>query len=234
MKVVYTYARGGFFVNLALMVMKFEKISDKMALVEVDITATREHIPTIEYQIRTVKEHTRCATCDFPFDPIPKMVIIHLVYTICMWLNVSLLKLGVTGGLSPCELVTGRKVNYRRDCRDNFRAYLQASTDVVITNDWTPHSNCCISLVPSRNHQNLLKYFDLETGKVVLGRTFKHIPWPDRMIKKTRWWGCKNKSLMVKGNIKFLNRRVKSLTGTTKNYPNLKLRRINLRRITLI
>ena len=79
MKVVYTYACGGFIVNLALLDMESKTINNKMTLVEVNtMVAAREHVPDIERQIRTVKEHTRCAKCDFPFDPIPKMAIIHV------------------------------------------------------------------------------------------------------------------------------------------------------------
>ena len=48
MKVVYGYASGGFIVNLMLMNMKFEKIRDMLPMVEVNITAAREHVPEIE------------------------------------------------------------------------------------------------------------------------------------------------------------------------------------------
>ena len=87
MKVVYGYARGGFVVNLALMDFEFEKIKDKLPLVEVNTTAAREHVPEIERHIRTIKERMRSATSDFPFDPIPMIVLIQTIYTIIMWLN---------------------------------------------------------------------------------------------------------------------------------------------------
>ena len=79
MNVVYAYARGGFVVNLALMDMEFKKINDELPLVEVNTTAAREHVPEIERQIRQIKERVRSATSDFPFDPIPVMVLIQIV-----------------------------------------------------------------------------------------------------------------------------------------------------------
>ena len=82
MKVVYAYARGGFVVNLALMDMEFGKINNELALVEVNTTTAREHVPQIECQIRTIKERIRSVTSDFPFYPIPKMVLIQTVSTI--------------------------------------------------------------------------------------------------------------------------------------------------------
>ena len=79
MKVVYAYARGRFVVNLALMDVEFEKIKDELPLVEVNTTAAREHVPDIEPRIKTIKERVRSATLDFPFDPIPMMVLVQTV-----------------------------------------------------------------------------------------------------------------------------------------------------------
>ena len=51
MKVVYGHAHGGFVVNLMLMDMEFEKVKDELPLVEVNTTASREHVPEIERRI---------------------------------------------------------------------------------------------------------------------------------------------------------------------------------------
>ena len=40
--------------------MEFEKIKDKVGLVEVHTMATREHVGEIERQTRLIKERTRC------------------------------------------------------------------------------------------------------------------------------------------------------------------------------
>ena len=108
MKVVYGSARGGLVVNLMLMDMEFEKVKDKLPLVEVNTTAAREHVPEIERRIRTIKERVRAATSDFPFNPIPMMVLIQMVHTITLWLNVIRSFSGLERGLFPRELVTGR------------------------------------------------------------------------------------------------------------------------------
>ena len=81
-KIVNTYARGGFVIYLALMDMEFEKVREKLAIIEVNTTAARDHVPDIERQICLIKERVRCTTSDFPFDPIPRLAIIHVVYTI--------------------------------------------------------------------------------------------------------------------------------------------------------
>ena len=44
MNIVKLYARGGFLICLVLMDTEFEKIKDKVVLVEVNNTAAREHV----------------------------------------------------------------------------------------------------------------------------------------------------------------------------------------------
>ena len=46
-KIVNTYARRGFVIDLSLMDMEFEKVRDKLAIIEVNTTAAREHVPEI-------------------------------------------------------------------------------------------------------------------------------------------------------------------------------------------
>ena len=84
---VYGYARGGFVVNLILMDMEFAKIKDLLPMVEVNTKAAREHCPEIERQIRTIKERVISVTSELPFNPVPMLVLVQTVYTLCLWLN---------------------------------------------------------------------------------------------------------------------------------------------------
>ena len=155
-----------------------------MAIIEVNTTAAREHVPEIERQIRLIKERIICTTSDFTFDPIPRLVLIHVVYTCVMWINAIPRKIVSVQGISPQDLVTVRTVNYKRDCRAFIGGYVEASTDTIVTNDNMPRTHICIALGPSGNLQGPVKCFYLETGKVVVRRTINHIPWPEKMIKK--------------------------------------------------
>ena len=121
-------------------------------------------------------------------------------------LNASPRYQGVTGGFFPRELVTGRTINYLRDCRATVGVYIDASRDSMVTNGQDNRTHPCIALGASGNRQGSIKCFDLETGKVVVRRTFRTMAWPDRLIKKANAWGKKIKSSVVKEDIKFLNR----------------------------
>ena len=52
------YACGGFVVRLVLMDMEFEKIKDNFDKVEVNTTASREHVGEIEREISLMKEQS--------------------------------------------------------------------------------------------------------------------------------------------------------------------------------
>ena len=110
------------------------------------------------------------------------MVLIHTVHTITLFLNATRSLSGLERGLYPRELVTSRG-DYNLDCRADLGAYVQATTDKIVMNDNTPRTHGCIALGPSGNRQGSLKYFDLETGKVLCRRIIKQIPWPDGTIE---------------------------------------------------
>ena len=77
------------------------------------------------------------------------LVLIYVIYNVALWLNVFPIRLGITGGFSPRELVTGLTVNFLRHCRFDVGAYVEVSTDVIITNDNSDRTHPCIYLGPS-------------------------------------------------------------------------------------
>ena len=83
-------------------------------MVEVNIKAAREHVPEIDCRIRTIKERLRSVTSDFLFNPVPMLFLVQTVYKICLWLNAIRSLSGMDQGLSSCELVTGRGVDYNK------------------------------------------------------------------------------------------------------------------------
>ena len=99
-KIVNTYAHRGFVIDLTLMEMLFEEAKDKLTIVEVNTSASREHVLEIKPQIRLIKEHVRCTTSNFLFNPIPRMVLIHVLYMCVMWLNAIPRIAGAVQGIS--------------------------------------------------------------------------------------------------------------------------------------
>ena len=110
------------------------------------------------------------------------------------------------GGISPRELVTGRKLACDKDCRVDIGAYIEAAVDADITTGQKARTHRCISLRPSWNVQGSLKSFDLKTGKVIIRRRAVQLPFSNIMPKKANAWGKKSKAHITKDSIQFLNR----------------------------
>ena len=83
-KIVQLYARGGFIIRVILMDMEFEKVKDELGLIDVNTTAAREHVAEIERGIRLLKERSRCVVKSLPFQYLPKQIVIHVVYFVCI------------------------------------------------------------------------------------------------------------------------------------------------------
>ena len=113
---------------------------------------------------------------------------------------------GISEIFSPREIVTGRKIDMEKDCRALFGSYVEASKDAVITNTMDERTHSCIALGPAGNLQGSLKCFDLLTGKLVIRRTFKCLPLPERIIKLVNLWGKTSRSKQFGNTLEFRDR----------------------------
>ena len=96
-------------VKVTLMGMKFEKIINKINMAIVNTTAAREYMTNCERGIRTIKESTRCTVSELrraEIKVLQKEVIIHLIYSVVMWINGGPNENGISQVYSPREIVT--------------------------------------------------------------------------------------------------------------------------------
>ena len=91
----------------------------------------------------------------------------------------------------------------KKDCRALFCAYVEASKDAVTTNTMDKRTHSCIALGPSGNLQGSVKCFDLLTGKLIIQRTVKTVPYPHRIIRLANSWGKKYRSKQFGNNLEF-------------------------------
>ena len=73
--------------------------------------------------------------------------------------------------------------------------------------------------------------FDLETGKLVVRRIAKQIPWPDRMLKIASEWGRKSKKLVMRDSIQFLNRKGKKFNWDNDELSDLEVNKYPIKMI---
>ena len=58
----------------------------------------------------------------------------------------------------------------------------------------------------ARKQTGFAQLFSLVTGRVVVQRSAKQMPWPDRLLKVAKSWGKRGKHAIQRGHLKFLNR----------------------------
>jgi hypothetical protein len=102
---------------------------------------------------------------------------------------------------------------------------VEASTDAIITNDNSDRTHACIYLGPSGNRQGSHNCFSLDTGRVVVRRSAKQMPWPDRLLKIANSWGKKGKHAIQRGHLKFLNRNGEKFDWENDDLANLETNR---------
>jgi hypothetical protein len=180
-KIVRLYARTGFIVRIIMMDQEFDKVEDACDMVEINTTAAHEHVGKIKHFIRTIKERSRALVSDLPYTPLPRQVVIHLVYFAVLWLNSLPAAVGVSDKYSPWEIVLGRKLDFEKHCKTTFGSYLEAHADPPITNTMRPRTFPGIFLGPTGNRQGTHKVFDINTGVVKKPCTITPLPMPDRV-----------------------------------------------------
>ena len=131
--------------------VEFEKVKDELGLVDVNTTAAREHVAEIERGICLLKERSRCVVKSLPFQYLPKQIVIHMVYFICMMVNAVPAAEGISQVFSPRKIVAQRKFDFKKDCKALFGSYVEASTDAIVTNDMKSQTHSYIAFGPSGN-----------------------------------------------------------------------------------
>jgi hypothetical protein len=86
---------------------EFECLRESITGVQLNTTATDEHVPDIESQIRLIKEREREIRSTLQFKKIPNWMIIELPNFVVLWLNAFLPSSGISSTYSPCTIRTG-------------------------------------------------------------------------------------------------------------------------------
>ena len=149
-----------------------EKVKPKVELIDINISAAREHMGKIERYHHTLKERCRCFLSNMrpvgcnEYQYLHKQIVICLIYFCIMTVNAVPTAKGIRDRFAPRDIVTGRRLNFK-NLRAAFGEYIEASVDTAVTNYMKGRTKACISLGPSGNWKGSQVYFDLETGKVV-------------------------------------------------------------------
>ena len=150
----------------------------------IETTAKNEHVAEAERANRTLKERVRSFTTTLPYK-LPNIMIIHLVYYCVTMIN-SFRKVSAVGmgKIPPKELLTGRKIDYKKDCSLKFGEYVQVHDDEMITNTLNERTLGAIVLGPIGNVQGSYSFLNLKTWKVIKRRAWVQIPMSSLVIDR--------------------------------------------------
>ena len=102
--------------------------------------------------------------------------------TAVFWLNAFPVSGGVSQDLSPCTILMGQQVDYKRDCRFQFGEYTQ--THEEHNNSMNPRTVGALALRPVGNGQGSFYFLSIATGRVLNRLHTMALPMPDDVIDK--------------------------------------------------
>ena len=203
-RVLDVYQRAGFRVRTILMDGEFEKLKPLMPQVECNTTAAKEHVSEAERTIRTLKERVRGLLTTLPFTHIPRRMKIEFIYFIVLWMNAFPVKSGISQTFSPRELLVRWRLDYKKHCRVLPGTYCEVHDEPVPTNTMTARTHEAIALGPTGNLQGSVKFYCLNTGRVLKRRSFTPMPMPDSVIERVNKIGERERQGRA---FRFTNRR---------------------------
>jgi hypothetical protein len=138
-----------------------------------------------------VKERGRGVICTLPFTYIPKRMKIEFIYFVTLWLNAFPVNNGISTKYSPRELLLRWKMDYKKHCRVEVGTYCEVHDEPNPSNTMIRRTHEAIALGPTGNLQGSVKFYCLNTGRVLKRRLFTQMPMPDSIIKRVNQIGEK-------------------------------------------
>ena len=109
---------------------------------------------------------------------------IEFIYFVTLWLNVFPVKSGVCETFSPREILLRWRMDAKKHCRVLPGSYCEVHDEPNLTNTTVSRTHKGISLGPTGNLQGSVKFYCLNTFRVLKQRAFTEIPMPTAVIDK--------------------------------------------------
>jgi hypothetical protein len=138
----------------------------------------------IERQIRVIKDLSRDIRSTLPFKRLPARVIIEVVSFVTLWLNSFPPSSGVSNTFIPRTIMTGANLDFAKDCKIPFGAYVETYEENKPTNTMVERTRGAICLGLSANFQGTYKLLCLCTGLKIIRNKFREVPVPASVMKR--------------------------------------------------
>jgi hypothetical protein len=178
---------------------EFAWIADQVASLPtmpiLNLAAASKHVVLVEQNICFLKEKT-CLIChSLPFERIPALMLIRMVFYTMQLMNSFPHK----GGLKhypPIAIMAGAQLHMSQ-LQLKFGSYCQIAEDVTPRNSLAARMCGTISMRPSRNLSGGQRFLALDTGKLIVRNCQKELPMPLAVINRVNVLGCAKRPLLV-------------------------------------
>ena len=126
-----------------------------------------------------------------PFTYIPRRMKIEFIYFVTLWLNAVPEKSGVSETFFPREILLRWRMDTKKHCRVLPGSYYEVHDEPNPSNTTVSCTHKGIALGPTVNIQGIVKFYCLNTGRVLKQRAFTEIPMPAAVIAKVNKIGKK-------------------------------------------
>ncbi len=192
---------------------EYKKIKELIPTVECNTMAAQVHVSKAERCICMIKERVWGLVTMLPFMHIPRQMKIKFVYFIVLWLNRFPVRTGVSDRFSPQKLLVRWQIDYKKHCRVLPGTYCEIHDEPDPLNSMVAWTHEGIALGPTGNLQGSVKFYCLNTGRVLKRRSFTAMPMPQRIIKQVNKIGGHEKQGC---DFCFLNRNKEEFDWTDK------------------
>ena len=143
-----------------------DEVEDELD-VRMNYMNAQDHVPVAERNNRTIKEAVRTALHRLLYKRILKLMIKELVTLCTNRLNWFPAKNGISNNYSPMTIITGKTIDYKKDCVHEFGTYVQAHMENTPQSSMTERSIDGIYLRPNENIQGGHLIMNLSTRKKI-------------------------------------------------------------------
>ncbi len=190
--VFYYYIQQGFRVTFITGDGEFASLEQftnlLMGMPWLNLTSANKHKPFIERCICVVKKRVRLIQHLLPFQPIPKVILTHMVFYVVKLLNYFLVKGGVSEIYGPKAIMSGKVLDFTKFSLP-FGSYCQVHEEKLPCNSLVNRTLGAISLGPSGNAQGGHKCFTLNTSWVITHWSWDVIPMHKSIVDRVNFIG---------------------------------------------
>ena len=146
---------------------EFQFLEETLVSTSLNTTGAHDHVPAVERKIQVIKELMRVHHANLPLPSFTRQRKIELAMHVVMFLNASPPKSGMSKTYSPCTIMTGKSIDWKKTCKLHLGAYTQVHRYRKVTNTPEERTQGAICLGFTGNIQGTYNFFSIHTGKKI-------------------------------------------------------------------